>query len=190
MGYQLVSQVRSACALRRSYVPSRPRPLPDPLPVLSGTLATAPPTLSPPPRRPSTAASLTPRHARARGAAQIDYATGFIAAYGAILALLDRQIAAVKGHRWGGEVVYASLCQTATWMALLGAGCPSFASYVSRVTRLLWRSDRHAVEVAGDMTYLPMTAAVQMSITPAKRHGFERWWPDDAPTEDLVPVKK
>ena len=49
------------------------------------------------------------------------------------------------------------------------------------VVRALWQ---------GDMTYLPMTAAVDMEITPAHRHSFERWWPDDAPTEDLVPVKK
>lgn len=26
-------------------------------------------------------------------------------------------------------------------------------------------------------------------ITPPRRHGFERWWPDDAPADDLVPVK-
>jgi len=46
------------------------------------------------------------------------------------------------------------------------------------------------VQVGEDLSYLPMTAAVQMGLTPAKRHGFERWWPDDAPTEDLVPLKK
>ena len=121
---------------------------------------------------------------------QIDYATGFLGAYGVILALIDRQLAAAAGRRWGGETVYASLCQTATWMAMLGAQCPSFLSYVSRVTRLLWFSDRKAVTVGDDLSYLPMTAAVQMGLTPAKRHGFERWWPDDAPTEDLVPLQK
>ena len=116
-------------------------------------------------------------------------AAGFLGAYGVILALIDRQLAAQEGRAWGGEVVYASLCQTATWMGLLGAKCPSFLSYLSRVTRLLWLSDRRATTV-GDMTYMPTTEAVEMGITPAHRHGFERWWPDDAPTEDLVPVKK
>ena len=120
---------------------------------------------------------------------QIDYATGFLGAYGVILALIDRQLAAKEGRSWGGTVVYASLCQTATWMALLGATCPSLLSYVSRVTKLLFCSDKKAVTV-GDLTYLPLSAAVEMPITPAKRHGMERWWPDDAPTEDLVPLKK
>ena len=73
---------------------------------------------------------------------QIDYATGFLGAYGVILALIDRQLAAQAGRKWGGEVVHASLCQTATWMALLGARLPGFFEYVVRVTRLLWRSDR------------------------------------------------
>jgi len=117
------------------------------------------------------------------------YAQGFLGAYGVILALIDRQLAATEGRPWAGEVVFASLCQTSMWMALLGARCPSFFSYVARVTRLLWSSDRRATTV-GDMTYLPMTAAVDMEITPAHRHSFERWWPDDAPTEDLVPIKK
>lgn len=94
-----------------------------------------------------------------------------------------------EGRGYRGEVVYASLCQTATWMATLGARCPSFLSYLSRVTRLLWRSDRRR-ETIGDLSYMPLTAAIDMPITPAKRHGFERWWPDDAPTEDLVPLKK
>ena len=120
---------------------------------------------------------------------QIDYATGFLGAYGVILALIDRQLAAQAGRKWGGEVVHASLCQTATWMALLGARLPGFFEYVVRVTRLLWRSDRRTTTV-GDLTYLPTTEAVAMGLTPAHRHGFERWWPDDAPTEDLVPLTK
>ena len=120
---------------------------------------------------------------------QIDYATGFLGAYGVILALIDRQLAAKEGRKWGGEVVYASLCQTATWMSLLGARLPSFFSYLLRVTRLLWLSDRRTTTV-GDLTYLPTTEAVKMSLTPAHRHAFERWWPDDAPTEDLVPLAK
>lgn len=120
---------------------------------------------------------------------QIDYATGFLGAYGVILALIDRQLAAREGRPFAGTVVYASLCQTATWMALLGAACPSFFSYISRVSKLLWSSDSKAVTIE-DLTYMPLSAAVEMPITPAKRHGFERWWPDDAPTEDLVPLKK
>jgi len=120
---------------------------------------------------------------------QIDYATGFLGAYGVILALIDRQRAAIERRRVSGIMVYASLCQTATWMALLGAGCPGFLDYAQRVTRLMWDSDRKAVAI-GDMRYMPMTAAVQMSITPPHRHCFERWWPDDAPTEDLVTSKK
>ncbi|KAL1508640.1 hypothetical protein AB1Y20_004736 [Prymnesium parvum] len=119
---------------------------------------------------------------------QIDYATGFLGAYGVILALIDRQIAAMEGKAFGGLAVYASLCQTATWMMRLGADCPGFFNYVYRVTRLLWRGDRHAVSI-GDLRYIPLQAAVGMSITPPLRHGFERWWPDDSPTEDLVPVK-
>ena len=121
---------------------------------------------------------------------QIDYATGFLGAYGVILALVDRQLAANEGRRFGGETVYASLCQTATWMALLGARMPNFFSYVFRVSRLLWRGDSKCVRVGTDLQSLPMTAAVGMDITPAKRHGYERWWDDTAPTEDLVPVKK
>lgn len=120
---------------------------------------------------------------------QIDYATGYLGAYGVILGLIDRQIAAIEGRPFGGLSVYASLCQTATWMMRLGAGCPSLINYIYRVTRLLWFGDRHAVSI-GDLRYVPLQAAVTMSITPAMRHGFERWWPDDAPTEDLVPVKK
>lgn len=74
-------------------------------------------------------------------------------------------------------------------MATLGAAIPNFFSYLSRITKLLWASDRKAVTIE-DLTYLPLSAAVDMPLTPAKRHGFERWWPDDAPTEDLVPLKK
>ena len=120
---------------------------------------------------------------------QIDYATGFLGAYGVLLALIDRQIAATSGKPFGGVVVYASLCQTATWMSLLGARCPGVLEYVRRVTRLLWLSDRKA-EVVGDLRYMPTQAAVKMPITPVSRHGFERWWQDDAPTEDLVPLKR
>ena len=96
---------------------------------------------------------------------QIDYATGFLGAYGVILGLIDRQIAVKEGKAFGGLVVYASLCQTATWMSLLGAGCPNFLDYMNRITKLLWFSDKKAATV-GDLRYLPPEAAVQMSITP------------------------
>ena len=43
-------------------------------------------------------------------------------------------------------------------MALLGAKVPSFFSYMCRVTRLLWLSDGKAHHVAGDLSYMPMTA--------------------------------
>ena len=120
---------------------------------------------------------------------QIDYATGFLGAYGVILGLIDRQTAACERRPFGGLVVYASLCQTATWMMRLGAGCPAFLDYFVRVTKLLWFSDFKAATI-GDLRYMPLQAAVAMSLTPPARHGFERWWQDDSPTEDLVPVKK
>ena len=99
------------------------------------------------------------------------------------------QAAACERRPFGGLVVYASLCQTATWMMRLGAGCPNFFDWIVRVTKLLWFSDAKAA-VIGDLRYMPLEAAVSMSLTPPMRHGFERWWQDDAPTEDLVPVKK
>ena len=88
----------------------------------------------------------------------------------------------------GGVLVRASLCQAATWMAEFGARAPGRLEWFQRVTRLLWLSDARSTTV-GDLTYLPPATAVRMSITPPLRHGFERWWPDDAPTDDLV-VKK
>ena len=95
---------------------------------------------------------------------QIDYATGFLGAYGAILALIDRQLAYKEGRRWGGVVVYASLCQTATWMAKLGAACPSVFSYISRVTKLLFTSDSKAVTV--EVRHLPPPAATCPDLPP------------------------
>ena len=37
----------------------------------------------------------------------------------------------------------------------------------------------------GDLRYLPLTNAVEMPHTPARRHAYERWWPDD---EILLPA--
>ena len=103
---------------------------------------------------------------------------------------MARAVAAEKAKRGMYEMSSEELNERLkTGEDRFGAKAPSLLSFISRVTRLIWRSDRHAVTV-GDVTYLPLTAAVDMSITPAKRHGFERWWPDDAPTEDLVPLKK
>ena len=94
-----------------------------------------------------------------------------------------------RDDRIGGVLVRTSLCQAATWMASLGARPPSRREWLGRVTRLLWASDRRSTTV-GDLTYLPPDAAVRMSVTPPQRHGLERWWPDDAPTDDLVVPKK
>ena len=119
---------------------------------------------------------------------QIDYATGYLGAYAVILALTERQLAAKNGKSVAGVLAHTSLCQAAMWMATFGARAPGRFEWISRVTRLLWLSDRRSTTVQ-DLTYLPPDTAVRMSITPPKRHGFERWWPDDAPTDDLV-VKK
>ena len=101
------------------------------------------------------------------------------------------QQAALQGKATAGVVVRTSLCQAATWMAKLGARAPGRLDWLCRVTRLLWYSDKRSQTVS-DLTYIPPSAAVRMSITPPQRHCFERWWPDDAPTDDLVvaPAKK
>ena len=119
---------------------------------------------------------------------QVDYATGYLGAYGVMLGLIARQRAAAEGTATAGFVVRASLCQTAMWMGGFGAQAPGAFDFFCRVTRLLWRSDRRSTTV-GDLTYLPPDAAVRMSITPPRRHGLERWWPDNAPTDDLVVTK-
>jgi hypothetical protein len=120
---------------------------------------------------------------------QIDYATGYLGAYAVLLGLLERQAAAVDGFACAnGVLVHASLCQSAVWMAGYGARAPGPLEWLQRVTRLLWCSDARSTHVS-DLSYLPPGTAVRMSITPPHRHCFERWWPDDAPTDDLV-VKK
>ena len=119
-----------------------------------------------------------------------DYATGFLGAYGVILGLLERQAAAKEGKALArGVLVHTSLVQAATWMAGFGARAPGRLEWFLRVTRLLWHSDARSTKVA-DLSYLPPGTACRMSITPPNRHCFERWWPDDAPTDDLVVAKK
>ena len=84
---------------------------------------------------------------------QIDYATGYLGAYGAILGLLARQRAAKAGEALGGVVVRTSLCQAATWMAEFGAAPPGRLEWMQRVSRLLWLSDARSTTV-GDITHL------------------------------------
>ena len=84
---------------------------------------------------------------------QVDYATGFLGAYGVILGLIERQLAAEQGRAIGGVLVRTSLCQAATWMASLGARPPSRREWFTRVTRLLWASDRRSTTV-GDPAWL------------------------------------
>ena len=118
----------------------------------------------------------------------MDYATGYLGAYGVILGLIERQRAAAEDRPLQGVLVRTSLCQAATWMSQFGAKAPSALDFFCRVTRLLWLSDRRS-QTVDDHSYLPPRECVRMSITPPRRHTFERWWPDDAPTDDLV-VKK
>ena len=120
----------------------------------------------------------------ARLLSPLAYTTGFLGAFGVLLALADRQVAAVEGKPFAGVLVLASLAQTATWLGAFGARCPSRLEYALRLGRLLWGGDRRAVDV-GDLRYLPLTNAVEMPHTPARRHAYERWWPDD---EILLPA--
>ena len=121
---------------------------------------------------------------------QVDYATGYLGALGAVLALTDRQQLAIaaeataaseetpqRGPRYGA-VVRASLCQTATWMAKFGARMPTRAEFVWRVTRLLFGLGDKMRTEAG-LTYLPPDESLKMSHTPpARLTGFNRWWTD------------
>ena len=117
---------------------------------------------------------------------QVDYATGYLGALGAVLALTDRQQlaiaeeeeqeATVSSRR--GAVVRASLCQTATWMAKFGARMPVRSEFVWRVTRLMFGLGHKMVTEAG-LTYLPPHESLGMSHTPpARLTGFNRWWTD------------
>ena len=70
-----------------------------------------------------------------------------------------------KVHRkLEGVLVRTSLCQAATWMAEFGARAPGPLEWLCRVTRLLWLSDKRSTRV-GDLTYLPPSTAVRMSIS-------------------------
>jgi len=108
---------------------------------------------------------------------QVDYATGFLGAAGVVLALIDRQHAALEGRRLGGLLtVRTSLCQAATWMARFDAALPTRLDFVRRVTRLLFGLGGRPV-TDGNIRYLP--PAVDMAATPATRApGFRRWWHD------------
>ena len=130
---------------------------------------------------------------------QVDYATGYLGALGAVLALTDRQLLALeeddedrndpdrarRTSRENGEngprrgaIVRASLCQTATWMAKFGARMPTRSDFVWRVTRLMFGLGDKVVTEAG-LTYLPPHESLMMSHTPpARLTGFHRWWTD------------
>ena len=118
---------------------------------------------------------------------QVDYATGYLGALGAVLALTDRQQLALEEEgkdRKGGQgprrgaIVRASLCQTATWMAKFGARMPTRTEFVWRVTRLMFGLGDKMVTEAG-LTYLPPHESLGMSHTPpARLTGFNRWWTD------------
>eukprot|EP00746_Dinoflagellata_sp_MGD_P144401 gnl/MRDRNA2_/MRDRNA2_77136_c0_seq1.p1 gnl/MRDRNA2_/MRDRNA2_77136_c0~~gnl/MRDRNA2_/MRDRNA2_77136_c0_seq1.p1 ORF type:complete len:1165 (+),score=182.33 gnl/MRDRNA2_/MRDRNA2_77136_c0_seq1:123-3497(+) len=99
---------------------------------------------------------------------QLDYATGFIGAYGAILALCQRQCLGRASR------VYVSLSRVATWMGLFGASLPSFPEFAMSTLRLLGGLYGH-VEYTGNSRYI--RPPIQMSVTPPQRCvGFRRWW--------------
>lgn len=109
---------------------------------------------------------------------QVDYTTGFLGAFGVILALTDRQVAAQNG-RSTAHSVHVSLCQAAMWMAQFGAALPTKSDYVRRITRLLWRLDHKMIQDR-NIKYLP--PAISMSETPPNRVlGFHRWWTEQQP---------
>ncbi len=98
-------------------------------------------------------------------AAACDYTTGYLAAYGTMIALARR---AQEGGSW---LVRASLCQTAMWIERLGATCdPAAATGVGDATDLLMQTDTPF----GDVTHL--RPATQLPATPP------RW---DLPTVPL-----
>ena len=98
-------------------------------------------------------------------AAACDYTTGYLAAYGAMLALARR---ATQGGSWH---VRASLCQTAMWLDRLGATCdPTAATGIGDASGLLTQTETPF----GRLTHL--APAIRMSETPA------RW---DLPTVPL-----
>jgi crotonobetainyl-CoA:carnitine CoA-transferase CaiB-like acyl-CoA transferase len=98
-------------------------------------------------------------------AAACDYTTGYLAAYGTMLALAKR---ATEGGSWH---VRASLCQTAMWIDRLGATCdPPAATGFGDPTDLMTQTDTPF----GRLSHL--APAIRMSETPP------RW---DLPTVPL-----
>jgi crotonobetainyl-CoA:carnitine CoA-transferase CaiB-like acyl-CoA transferase len=98
-------------------------------------------------------------------AAACDYTTGYLAAYGTMIALARR---AQEGGSW---LVRASLCQTAMWIARLGTAYdPSAATGVGDTSDLLMTT----ATPFGDITHL--RPATHLSSTPP------RW---DRPTVPL-----
>jgi crotonobetainyl-CoA:carnitine CoA-transferase CaiB-like acyl-CoA transferase len=97
-------------------------------------------------------------------AAACDYTTGYLAAYGVMIALARR---ATEGGSWH---VRASLCQTAMWFTRLGSTCDlAAASGLGDLAALLTQSDT----AGGRLTHLaPVT---HMSETPPR-------WSHPSPT--------
>lgn len=90
-------------------------------------------------------------------AAACDYTTGYLAAYGAMIALAKR---ATEGGSWH---VRASLCQTAMWIERLGSTCdPSAATGFGDPVDLMTQTETPF----GRLTHL--TPAIRMSETPAR----------------------
>jgi hypothetical protein len=90
-------------------------------------------------------------------AAACDYTTGYLAAYGAMLALTRR---AQEGGSW---LVRASLCQTAMWVERLGATCdPDAASGIGDPADLLMESETPFGTIAH------LRPPVELSGTPAR----------------------
>jgi crotonobetainyl-CoA:carnitine CoA-transferase CaiB-like acyl-CoA transferase len=88
-------------------------------------------------------------------AAACDYTTGYLAAYGVMVALGRR---AIEGGSWH---VRASLCQTAMWFERLGATCdPAAASGIGDAGDLVTQTETPF----GRLTHL--VSALRMSVTP------------------------
>jgi hypothetical protein len=86
-------------------------------------------------------------------AAACDYTTGYLAAYGTMLALAKR---ATEGGSWH---VRASLCQTAMWLNRLGATCdPARATGLGDVTDLMTETETPFGRLAHLAPVLKMSA--------------------------------
>ena len=158
---------------------------PHPSPGASCFGHVGPPRAAPAPseRRASAAASSAPptRASSAHAVLTACVHDRFLGAFGVLLALADRQVAAVEGKPFAGVLVLASLAQTATCSAL--GVVPVATEYVLRLGRLLWAAT--AAPSTSATALPPTTNAVEMPHTPARRHAYERWWPDD---EILLPA--